>query len=130
MLGRGGADAGLRAETSRALTYGVVLHPPLGRFGDLSLSADYFRVKIVNGVSRLSAGQVLSQCYANPQRSLCDTPFIVRAPYTGPGTGGLTVVQSYVNISKAGVSGIDFNARYAIPIGPGKFSNPAGSDSN
>lgn len=122
VIGKGGAEAGLKAETSKALTYGAVFNMPLGRFGDFSASADYFRVKIANGVSRLSAGQVLSQCYSDPQRSLCDTPFIVRAPYTGPGTGALTVVQSYVNISNAGVSGVDFNTRYSVPVGPGKFS--------
>lgn len=122
VIGLGGAEAGLKSETSKALTYGVVITPPLGSFADVSLSADYFNVKVANGISRLSAGQVLSQCYNDPQRTLCDTPFIRRTPYTGPGTGALTVVTSYINISDAKVSGIDFNARMAKQIGPGKLT--------
>jgi outer membrane receptor protein involved in Fe transport len=118
VIGKGGAEAGLKAETSKALTYGVVVHPPLGSLGDFSVSADYFNVKVSNGVSRLSAAQVLSQCYQDPQRTLCDTPFIVR----DPNTKILTVIQSYVNISDAAVSGIDFNARYSNRIGPGRLT--------
>lgn len=122
VIGLGGAEAGLKAETSKALTYGVVVHPPLGSFADVSLSADYFDIKVDEGISRLSAAQVLSQCYNDPQRTLCDTPFITRTPYTGPGTGNLTVVTSYINISDARVKGYDFNARFAKDIGPGRLS--------
>lgn len=119
VIGLGGKDAGLKAETSKALTYGVVINPPLGDSTSLNLSADYFNVKVANGISRLSASQVLSQCYSDPERTLCDTPFITRTPYTGPGTGALSVITSYINISDAKVSGIDFNARLAQKIGLG-----------
>ena len=122
VIGLGGAEAGLKAETSKALTYGLVVKPPLGDFADLTLSADYFNVKVAEGISRLSAGQVLSQCYNDPQRTLCDTPFITRTPYTGPGTGQLTVITSYINISDAAVAGYDFNARLAKNIGPGQLT--------
>ena len=122
VIGLGGAEAGLKAETSKALTYGVVINPPLGDFADVNFSVDYFRVKVANGISRLSAGQVLSQCYNDPQRTLCDTPFITRTPYTGPGTGALSVVSSYINISDAKAEGLDFNARIAKDVGPGKIT--------
>ncbi|QDP18740.1 TonB-dependent receptor domain-containing protein [Sphingomonas xanthus] len=122
VIGVGGADAGLKAETSKALTYGIVVQPPLGDFADVSLSVDYFDVRVENGISRLSASQVLSQCYSSPERTLCDTPFIVRQPYTGPGTGALQVTTSYINISDARVKGLDFNARFVKDLGPGRFS--------
>ena len=121
VIGLGGAEAGLEAETSTNLTAGVVLQPELGAFGDLSLAVDYFDVKIKNGVAQLSASAILSQCYADPQRTLCDTPFITRDPYTGPGTGELTVVQSFVNIADARAEGIDFVLRYAKDVGPGRL---------
>lgn len=122
VIGLGGAEAGLKAETSKALTYGIVVRPPLGEFADVSLSADYFDIKVDEGISRLSASQVLSQCYSDPERTLCDTPFITRTPYTGPGTGNLTVITSYINISDARVKGYDFNARVAKNMGPGRLT--------
>ncbi|MDF7777247.1 TonB-dependent receptor [Sphingomonas sp. AOB5] len=122
VIGLGGAAAGLEAETSKALTFGGVLEPRFGEaFGNLSFAADYFRVKIDNGVSQLSAANVLAQCYSNPQRTTCDTGLITRTPYTGPGTGTLTVVQSFVNISDAKVEGIDFTLRYARQAFGGTF---------
>jgi iron complex outermembrane recepter protein len=120
VIGLGGAEAGLEAETSTALTFGGVLQPRLGSaFGDLSLAVDYFDVKIDNGVAQLSATNILAQCYNNPQRTTC--PLVTRAPYTGPGSGGLTVIQSYVNISDARAEGIDYTLRYVRDLGPGRL---------
>jgi iron complex outermembrane receptor protein len=122
VIGLGGAAAGLEAETSTALTFGGVLEPKFGEaFGNLSLAVDYFNVKIENGVSQLSAATVLSQCYNNIQRTTCDTGLITRTPYTGPGTGQLRVIQSYVNISDAKVEGIDFTLRYTREAFGGEF---------
>lgn len=122
VIGLGGAAAGLKAETSKALTFGGVLEPVFGEsFGNLSFAADYFRINVENGVSQLSAANVLSQCYANAARTTCDTGLITRTPYTGPGTGTLRVVQSFVNISDAKVEGIDYTLRYSRNIGPGQF---------
>lgn len=122
VIGLGGAAAGLEAETSKALTFGGVLEPRLGEsFGNLSLAVDYFRVKIDNGVAQLSAATVLAQCYNNPQRTTCDSGLITREPYTGPGTGRLTVIQSYVNISDAKAEGIDFTLRYTREMFGGEF---------
>jgi iron complex outermembrane receptor protein len=122
VVGVGGADAGLEAETSTALTFGGVLEPNFGSgFGRLSIAVDYFDVKVDNGVAQLSAANVLSQCYANPDRTTCDTGLITRAPYTGPGSGALRVIQSFVNISDARVEGIDYTLRYARDLGPGRL---------
>ena len=122
VIGLGGAAAGLEAETSDNLTFGVVLEPRFGpAFGNLSVAVDYFNVKIDNGVSQLSAANVLAQCYNNDQRTTCDTGLITRTPYTGPGTGNLTVIQSFVNISTAKVEGIDYTLRYSRDLGPGRL---------
>jgi outer membrane receptor protein involved in Fe transport len=122
VIGLGGAAAGLKAETSRALTFGGVIEPTLGEsFGSLSFAADYFRINVDNGVSQLSAANVLSQCYNNIQRTTCDTGLITRTPYTGPGTGTLRVIQSFVNISDAKVEGIDYTLRYSRNFGDVQF---------
>ncbi|MEY4270625.1 MAG: hypothetical protein RLZZ58_1841, partial [Pseudomonadota bacterium] len=122
VIGLGGAAAGLEAETSKALTFGGVLQPDFGdSIGDISLAVDYFRIKVDNGVAQLSAATVLAQCYNNPERTTCSNGLITRQPYTGAGTGQLSVIQSFVNISDAKVRGIDFAARYSRDIGAGKF---------
>ena len=112
----GGAEAGLSAETSRAITFGAVVEPKLGGFGDVSLAVDYFDVKVDNGISRLTAGSVLAQCYNNPDRTTCRPELISR-----DANGVLTVVSSYVNISDSQAKGVDFNLRYSNDVFGGKF---------
>jgi outer membrane receptor protein involved in Fe transport len=120
VLQRGGAATGLKAETSNALTFGGVLQPRFGDLGNLSLSADYFDVKVANGVSQLSFSTILSQCYGDARfrsNSICNN--VVRGtadPFP------LTVTTGYLNVAHAEVSGIDFNLRYAVRVGPGRFS--------
>jgi iron complex outermembrane recepter protein len=116
VIGLGGAAAGLQAETSENLTFGGVFQPNLGSMGRLSLAVDYFNVLVSDGVAQLSAAQVLSQCYNNALRTTCDNGLITRTPYTGPGTGQLRVIQSFVNISDAKVEGIDYTLRYSLPF--------------
>ncbi len=53
---RGGAETGLEAETSANWTVGAVLQPRLGDGLSLSLSADYFHIKVSNGVSSPGGG--------------------------------------------------------------------------
>ncbi|MFM6932473.1 MAG: TonB-dependent receptor plug domain-containing protein [Novosphingobium sp.] len=115
-IGTGGAEAGLKSETSKALSFGGVINPPIGSFGTLSISADYFDVKVNNGVARLTASQVLSQCYNSPERVTCKPELISRNA-----AGALTVVSSYVNISDARVKGIDYNLRFGTDLLGGKF---------
>ncbi|NUT01800.1 MAG: TonB-dependent receptor, partial [Sphingomonas sp.] len=120
VIGRGGAEAGLEAETSKNLTFGGVLQPTLGpAFGNLSLAVDYFRIEVNNGVSQLGVGTLLNGCYANTRPEYC--AFISRAPFTGQGSGALTVTQTFINVATDIVKGIDFVLRYDRELGPGKL---------
>lgn len=120
VIQRGGADAGLEAETSKNLTFGGVLQPTFGPgFGNLSLAIDYFRVEVNNGVSQLGAGTISQGCYNGTRPEYCQ--FISRAPYTGAGTGALTVTTSYINVATDLVKGIDFVLRYDRELGRGKL---------
>jgi len=117
---RGGADSGLTAETSKNLTFGGVLQPSFGpEFGNLSLAVDYFRVEVNNGVSQLGASTLSNGCYNGTRPEYCQ--FVVRAPYTGAGTGALTITTSYINVATDLVKGIDFVLRYDRELGPGKL---------
>ena len=116
----GGADAGLKAETSKNLTLGVVFQPVLGPdFGNFSLAIDYYKITVDNGVGQLSESTLLSGCYTNAHPEYCR--FITREPYTGFGTGALTVNTSFINIATDLVKGVDFTLRYDRELGPGKL---------
>ena len=75
-LSEGGAAAGLEAETSKNITFGLVLQPSLGDAGGLSMAIDYFDIKIDNGVDQPGAPNILPRCYDDPQ---------FRASYTANG---------------------------------------------
>jgi iron complex outermembrane recepter protein len=120
VIQRGGAEAGLEAETSKNLTFGTVIQPTFGpEFGNLSLAIDWFRIEINNGVSQLGAGFLATNCYNGTRPEFCQ--FVSRAPFTGPGTGALTVTQTYINVATDMVKGIDFTLRYDRDLGPGKL---------
>jgi outer membrane receptor protein involved in Fe transport len=117
VLQRGGAASGLKSETSRNYNAGIVFQPTFS-FGQLSLAADYFDIRVDNGVSQLSSATIQSQCYDDPAfraNSVCN--LVTRSnssPYA------LTVVTGYVNISTSVLRGIDYTARFTAPVGPGK----------
>ncbi len=120
VIQQGGAEAGLEAETSKNLTFGTVIQPTFGpSFGNLSLAVDYFRVEVNNGVAQLGAGTIARGCYDGSHPEYCQ--FVSRAPFTGPGTGALTVTQTYINVATDIVKGIDFVLHYDREIGPGKL---------
>lgn len=109
VLGVGGADSGLKAEQSKSWSAGVVVEPSLGDFGQLSLSADYWNIKINDGISQLGYSTILQQCYDDKDyknASICN--FVQRDPTTK----ALTVTTGFVNISNFFTSGWDFNLRY------------------
>ncbi|MDV3256853.1 MAG: TonB-dependent receptor [Sphingomonas sp.] len=115
----GGAEAGLAAETSKNWSVGAVVRPALpGSLGSLSLSLDYFNIKVENGVQDLSAGTILNRCYQdpnfNPNEGFCR--FVERDV-----NNRLTVTSSFVNLSEDIVKGYEFNARYANDLLGGRL---------
>ena len=115
----GGAEAGLSAETSKNWTVGAVISPRLSEaFGSISLSLDYFDVKVSNGVSDLSAATILGRCYGNanfdPTAGFCR--FVTR-----DANQALSVTSSFVNLSENIARGFEFNGRYAHDLLGGRF---------
>src|SRR5690606_38092471 len=120
VITQGGAETGLEAETSKALTVGLILQPEFSSgFGDLSFAVDYYDIEVENGVARAGASYILSQCY-NGTDFATDTGFC-RMVSRDPNNNQLTVLEGYVNLSTDKVRGLDFTARYVRDIGPGEF---------
>jgi iron complex outermembrane recepter protein len=115
----GGAEAGLEAETSTNWSVGAVVSPVLpSSLGTISLSLDYFDIKVENGVSDLAGGTILNRCYSdpnfNPAAGFCR--FVDRNA-----NNQLTVTSSFVNLSEDIVKGYEFNGRYARDLFGGRF---------
>ncbi len=90
---------------------GGVIRPNLpASVGSLSLSLDYFSIKVKNGVSNLSARTLLNRCYSDtsfdPNAGFCQ--FVER-----DADQALTVYSRYINLATDIVKGFEFNGRYA-----------------
>jgi iron complex outermembrane recepter protein len=118
----GGRESGLKAETSKNLTLGIILQPamPTG-WGDLSLAVDYFDIEVENGVAQAGATNILPLCYNDPTfragGSFCR--LVTRGTAASP--TALVVNDSFVNLSTDIVKGYDLTLRYVRNIGPGQF---------
>ncbi|GAB3353221.1 TonB-dependent receptor plug domain-containing protein [Lysobacter tyrosinilyticus] len=119
VLTAGGAEAGLKAETSKAKTIGLILQPELSdAIGDINFAVDYFDIQVDNGVSRAGASNILQLCYDDPQFRTGGGFCRLVDPRTA-GSNALTVHDSYVNLATDHVRGFDFTLRYTRDIGPG-----------
>lgn len=116
----GGADAGLKAETSTNMTIGLVLQPTLPEaWGDLAFAVDYYEIEVENGVSRTGASEILTRCYdSNPGDFAADVGFC-RLVERDKANNALTVHDSYVNLATDIVKGLDYTLRYRKDVGPG-----------
>jgi iron complex outermembrane recepter protein len=121
VLSSGGAAAGLKAETSRNLTLGLVLQPKFGKaVGDLQFAVDYYNIQVKNGVSRAGAGNILQLCYDDPQFR-AGGGFCRLINPRNPSSNALTVNDSYVNLATDRVRGIDYTLRYSRDIGEARL---------
>ena len=121
VLTKGGAETGLAAETSEALTAGIVLQPEFPEwFGDLSFAADYYDIQVDNGVARPSGAQLLGLCYdSQPADFAAGSGFCNLVSRAADNT--LTATTGYINVASDKVRGWDFTVRYVRDIGPGEF---------
>jgi outer membrane receptor protein involved in Fe transport len=119
--GVGGAEAGLKAETSKNTTVGFILQPDLGAGrGDLSLAVDYFDITVNNGVSQVGGVSILNRCYDDPQFRTGGA-FCRLVDPRNPSSQALTVKNGYINLATDVVKGYDLTARYTNNVGIGKL---------
>ena len=112
-----GGNPGLKPETSKTFTTGVVIEPRSVR--NLSITVDYFRIQLDQTISTIGAAVILAGCYpSNPNVAprYCD---LVRRD---PGTGQITnIFNTAQNVGQDKTDGFDVAMRYAVPRELGRF---------
>jgi len=118
----GGGLGVLKAETSEALTAGIVWQPS---FADLSVSVDYFDIEVKDEVDVIGARNIVLGCYDSqffPDEPLCD--LFDRSDGSGTAiVGSITEIRdSYINVSRQHNRGLDVALRYTQEIGLGTLT--------
>ncbi|WP_375287112.1 TonB-dependent receptor plug domain-containing protein [Sphingomonas sp.] len=100
-------NADLQPEKADTLTLGAVLTPSF--VPGLSLSADYYDIKINDAIGTLTGQQTVDQCFAGNQLA-CS---LVQRDSTGALTGLLAFP---INLSTLETNGVDIEASYRVPL--------------
>lgn len=116
-----GGNPNLKPEKADTTTYGFVWEPEF--VSNLSLTVDFWQIKLKEAVSNATTDQVLDGCYTsalNPGLS-ASNPFcqsIQRDPGNGGlnGTGSLGVVTQSSNLGAYNFKGIDLGGTYRLPM--------------
>jgi iron complex outermembrane recepter protein len=115
--GTTGGNPDLTEETATTWTVGAVLQP---RFvPGLTLSADYYSIKIEDAIAAVTAQDIVNTCYDNATfpNQFCDL-FDRNGPGAGPSTFGLNFLrQTQLNFGRIETSGVDFSISYNTRIG-------------
>lgn len=123
-----GGNPNLRPERSDSFTVGGVFSPRA--IPGLSLSVDYYNIRVKNAISSVDAQDILDQCY---DQATLSNPFCGLFQRAGAGGGPRgevqyqvlegSLLQSSLNFAKLQVRGIDAELGYTRDIdGTGKFS--------
>lgn len=108
-----GGNPNLKPEQADTLTFGVVLTP--GSIEDLSLSLDYYEIRVDDYVGSIDPTLILNQCLSSNDSYYCD---LVHRSDVGTlfGTDGY-VISTNLNTGYLQTSGMDVNATYDMDIG-------------
>lgn len=109
-----GGNTAVKPETADTYTAGVVLTPRMVR--GLTLSVDYFNIKVKDYISSVDPTLAINQCFATSSPFYCG--LIHRDPRSGAifGSNGYVVSTTY-NTGSLKTSGIDVTADYTFGIG-------------
>ena len=119
----GGSNPGLTEETSDSWTFGVVMQP---RFlPGLSLSVDYYNIKVNGVIAGLTPQQIVNSCYDSPTLANIFCQQFDRNRTTAPNAtndqpGRIvsnSLINAPLNFARRERSGIDVNFNYRANLG-------------
>jgi iron complex outermembrane receptor protein len=110
-----GALGRLKPETSTNFTIGPVLQP---KWANLQFSVDYFRIDVENEIATIGPQNLLNLCYDSADFRSGSPYCTLISPRDASGNIAL-IDDSYINIARQIISGLDFNLDYRkdFPIG-------------
>ncbi|MCK9542765.1 MAG: TonB-dependent receptor, partial [Novosphingobium sp.] len=120
-----GGNPNLREEKGKTLTAGVVINPrSIDALRNLTITADYFQIKVKDAIVDTPLQFILDQCYGQSNQSFCD--FVVRRPaISGPNNAGSLKEVNSGRTNSGGIktSGIDVTLNYVhnLDIGSGRM---------
>lgn len=112
----GGGNATLKPEVADTFTAGVVLQPQ-GFLRGLSVTADYFNIKVDHVINTVGPQILLNLC------GQTGDPIYCTSIHRQPGTGSLFLSSDYyvddrlTNIGKLATSGVDVGANFTLDVG-------------
>lgn len=116
-----GGNANLHEETSNTLTLGAVFQPSfLRRF---SLTVDYYKMRIDDYISTAGTTNIIRACYGDAANGWTpyDTSYCSLLPRNANSYAIEGVSNLLANTGGLKTRGIDFEARYSVPLGFGAF---------
>lgn len=109
-----GGNPNLAAETARVFTGGIVFEPP--QLEGLSLTVDYFNVRIRKAIQALGGQVVLANCYNRDIAEACD------AIHRDPALHSIDYVDDpFLNVGGTKTDGVDFAVAYGYKLGSNQF---------
>ncbi len=117
VLTGGGADV-LQPETSEAFTFGLVWRP---NFADLSVSVDYFDIRVEDEIDKIGGAEIVAGCYASeffPNEPLCDQ-FDRSTSTASLPNAILEIRDSFINVAKQQARGLDIAANFNQDLASG-----------
>jgi len=104
-----GGNPNLREETANTYTFGAVLQPRA--IPGLSLTIDYYHIKIDNFITAAGTANIINACFGGYDTSYCSLLPRDANSYTITGA-----VDNLTNSGGVKTDGIDFDAQYTVPL--------------
>jgi outer membrane receptor protein involved in Fe transport len=116
--GFNGGNPNLKEEKADSWTLGAVINPrSVNALRNLTLSVDYYNIKINNIIATVGRGTILDQCYNEGNSTLCD--LVIRRP-TNTATnsaGSIEFINDLaVNAASLKTQGLDVTVNWYTPV--------------
>jgi iron complex outermembrane recepter protein len=118
--GYSGGNRNLKAEKAKTLTVGMVVQPHI--IPRLSFTVDYYRVNIAHYITTVGVANIMSACYGTAANGWTPYASSYCSLITRDSNSYAAVVQN--NLENSGglkTRGVDFEARYSVPLAFGLF---------
>lgn len=116
--GFNGGNPDLEEETADSFTIGAVINPvSISALRNLTLTVDYYNIKIDNVISAFPRPVTLDQCYNQSNDTFCD--LVTRRPdqTSTNSAGSIEFIDAIsVNAAQLKTDGIDVTLAYSVPV--------------